>query len=107
MGGIMTYTDKPQTVLNSLIALSDEAEKRYAKEQVDGDSISIASTRATFLAYQEAIRILKKCGPLVPAEEVEKAYKEGCIDGFNTTSLTNAYDGWTNSRAKRVMEGME
>jgi hypothetical protein len=50
------------------------------------------------------------CGPLVPAEEVERAYLEGCNDG--TLAMAGLLESnidklFADSRAKRVMEGAE
>ena len=36
------------------------AEKRYNEEQQDGDAISIASTRGTFLAIRDARALVRK-----------------------------------------------
>ena len=51
------------------------------------------------------------CGPLVPAEEVEKAYKEGWHEHlFQVTeesTLHGVRAGYEASRARRVTEGEE
>lgn len=44
---------------------------------------------------------------LVPAQEVEAAYLEGCIDGHNAAPTTDPSKEWDYSRAKRIAEGLE
>ncbi len=43
------------------------------------------------------------CGPLVPADEVEKAWHEGFLEG--DLSDRPILTCWNNSRAKQVVEG--
>jgi len=43
------------------------------------------------------------CGPLVPADEVEKAWHEGFLNG--DLSERRAMDCWKGSRARQVAEG--
>lgn len=59
--------------------------------------------------FSEDIRFLKGkwCGPLVPAEEVEKAYKEGFQDRNAYTNTEFETESWGHSRARRVAEGEE
>jgi len=47
------------------------------------------------------------CGPLVPVEEVEKAWKEGSNYGQCDCRACSEYDAakWLNSRAKKIVEG--
>ena len=42
------------------------AEKRYIEEQQDGDAISIASTRGTFLAIRDARDLVRRHFPANP-----------------------------------------
>lgn len=49
------------------------------------------------------------CGPLVPAEEVERAYREGHMEGrcgaLPMAEVAN--EDYARSRARRVVEGEE
>ena len=45
------------------------------------------------------------CGPLVPVEEVEKAWNEGFVSGRDRQSFGT--EEWKQSRARRVVEGKE
>jgi len=48
------------------------------------------------------------CGPLVPAEEVQKAFYEGHVCAFcSDPDLDPARFNYGNSRARRVVEGGE
>lgn len=61
----------------------------------DGELIDVSSDRPPNEVGGEW------CGPLVPVEEVEKAYEEG------RDFLHNPLAQWENSRARRVVEGKE
>lgn len=43
------------------------------------------------------------CGPLVPVEEVEKAYREGWRDCLFTNAMLD--ESFSTSRARKVVEG--
>lgn len=48
------------------------------------------------------------CGPLVPVEEVRKAYYEGHIHAISSDPDVDPQElSWPNSRARRVVEGDE
>jgi len=48
------------------------------------------------------------CGPLVPAEEVQKAFYEGHVCAFSSDpDLDPVRLNYGNSRARRVAEGVE
>lgn len=44
----------------------NRAEKWYIEEREDGDSVSIATTRAYFLAYTEIVREIRKAKEAKP-----------------------------------------
>ena len=48
------------------------------------------------------------CGPLVPVEEVRRAYYEGHIHAISSDPEADPQElSWPNSRARRVVEGKE
>ena len=97
----MTWTDKPPTRAGAYWWKDNQYALEHLALVVDTGNGRLAKYGCPLSGFDLSGLW---CGPLVPAEEVEKAYKEGVKTALNSPPYNGA-DWWTNSRAKRVMEG--
>ena len=96
----MNWTKTPPTKLGAYwLKLENETAK----------AVEIYESRGRIMAFGASIHDLAKsfdcewCGPLVPVEEVEKAYREGWRDClFSDTIIDGNY---ATSRARKIVEG--
>ena len=95
----MTFTKTPPTKPGAYWWRDNNHERELALVEQDEDCLSVT--------YRDTIHALEFvggewCGPLVPVEEVEKAFHEGFF------VCGESYAGeWQTSRARRVVEGEE
>jgi hypothetical protein len=92
---VSTWTKTPPTEPGAYWFRNKELSKFLC--DYDSDEIEILKTRTIKGEW---------CGPLVPAEEVEKAFYEGHVCAFcSDPDLDPARFNYGNSRAKQVAEG--
>lgn len=104
----MTWTDKPPTRAGDYRWRKDDSTRPILVEVLEcpetgGFRAYSAEHDGDFVCHPFFHGLW--CGPLVPAEELEKAHREGW-EAHEQWEYDYPAD-WNNSRAKRVMEGLE
>ena len=102
----MTWTKTPPTKPGAYWWRASSGVVKCCEVFIDRDGNRIAQG----FGVSDDVDLLKGewCGPLVPVEEVRKAYYEGHIHAISSDPDVDPQElSWPNSRARRVVEGDE